>query len=65
LSPLRHDGEIDWEKSETSTVTPERLDRDIVTRSADWTAKGIWYRAGRALYSDEPYGQELNESEAH
>jgi hypothetical protein len=56
------DGEIDWDKSETSLVTPERLDRDIVARSADWTAMGIWYRAGRALYSDEPYDDELDES---
>jgi hypothetical protein len=55
------DGAVDWTKSEISLVEPERLAPDILARCKDWRKKGIWYKTGRALYSDDP--QEAPESQ--
>lgn len=47
------DGTIDWSDSEVSRVDPQRLHRNIRARSKNWTVRGIWYRAGRALWTAE------------
>jgi hypothetical protein len=53
VSDAIHDGNIDWDGTDTSYIKPESLASAVVARSKDWTRKGIWYNGGRILFT--PY----------
>jgi hypothetical protein len=44
------DGDFDRGQSDTSLIDPERLDQAVITRSGDWSVKGVWYSSGRSLW---------------
>ena len=44
------DGEISWPESKISVDVVARLSPEIISRSGDWTARGIWYKSGRILF---------------
>lgn len=47
------DGEISWPESKISVDVVTRLSPEIISRSGDWTERGIWYRSGRVLFPKE------------
>jgi len=47
------DGEISWPESKISVDVVTRLSPEILSRSGDWTERGIWYRSGRILFPKE------------
>lgn len=44
------DGDITWSQSAITADMVGRLTPIIVTKSGDWTERGIWYRSGRMLF---------------
>lgn len=47
------DGEISWPESKISVDVVTRLSPEILSRSGDWTERGVWYRSGRILFPSE------------
>lgn len=45
------DGEISWSESTISSkVIIQQLSPTIISKSGDWTEKGVWYKSGRAFF---------------